>query len=457
LVGRPSHATFINMIQKNLLKNCPVTVDDAKHALKIYGSNIAALRGKTTRTTPKHVPSDQLQPLDASFMNAHGDVTLCFDIFFVDGFAFVATVSRNLRFLTVEYIPSRTILTHVLPCLKRVNNLYKARGFKITMTHADEEFTSLRDPLLALDNIRLNIAATNEHVPEIERAIHTIKERNRSTVNGLPFKHYPKILKLELINQAVSWLNMFPHTDGASNTMSPRTILTGTTADYVTHCRAPIGAYCEVHNENDPSNTEKPRTSRAIALNPTGNLQGSYRFLSLDTGKRISRRRWTELPITEEIINRVHQLALNERNHNPQAPNFLFEWTPNVPIADAIEQNPEQPPLIVLEGANGTDDTDDEGEEPDEQTEQDEQEEEEEDNIPDNETTAEEEEDTIPDDETTAEDPGTQGAPDNEETQETIKHEDPGTQGAPDNEETQGAHTTNEEEEQHDEQTQGAP
>ena len=97
------------------------------------------------------------------------------------------------------------------------------------MTHADEEFTSLRHPLLELDNIQLNVAATNEHVPEIERAIHTIKERNWSTVSGLPNKHYPMILKKGLVSHAVSWLNMFPHADGVSATMSPRTILTGIT------------------------------------------------------------------------------------------------------------------------------------------------------------------------------------------------------------------------------------
>ena len=66
----------------------------------------------------------------------------------------------------------------------------------------------------------------------------------------------------------------------------PQTILTGTTADYATHCHVPIGAYCKVHNENDLSNTKTPcTTSYAIALNPTRNLQGSYHFLSLTTGK----------------------------------------------------------------------------------------------------------------------------------------------------------------------------
>ena len=103
------------------------------------------------------------------------------------------------------------------------------------MTHADEEFTSLRHPLLELDNIQLNVAATNEHVPEIERAIHTIKERKRSTVSGLPNKHYPTILKKGLVSHAVSWLNMFPHADGVSATMSPRTILAGVTPNYAIH------------------------------------------------------------------------------------------------------------------------------------------------------------------------------------------------------------------------------
>ena len=180
--------------------------------------NVDTLREKTIRTTPDHVPSNQIRPLPSEILETHRDVTLCFDIFFVDGLAFVGTVARSLHFLTVEYIKSHTILTHVFPCLKKVHNMYKAHGFKITMTHADEEFTSLQHPLLKLDKIELNIAATNEHVPEIERAIRTIKERNRSTVSGLPYKHYPTILKKALVSHAVSWLNMSPHADGVSAT-----------------------------------------------------------------------------------------------------------------------------------------------------------------------------------------------------------------------------------------------
>jgi hypothetical protein len=115
-------------------------VEDANRALKIRGTDVDALRGKTTRTTSAHVPSNQLHPLPLDIMSIHKDVTLCFDIFIVDGFAFVGTVSRNLHFMTAEHITELTIITHVLPCLNRVKNIYKARGFNITMTHADEEF-----------------------------------------------------------------------------------------------------------------------------------------------------------------------------------------------------------------------------------------------------------------------------------------------------------------------------
>ena len=364
LVGRPSHAMFIKMIREQHLPNCPVTVDDANRAVKIYGTDVAALQGKTTRRTPEHVPSNQLYPLPLSLLDAHKQVTICFDIFFVDGITFFATVSRNIHFITVECITSRSIKTHVIPAIKKVLNLYHARGFTIITAHADEEFQSLRDPLLALANIHLNIAATNEHVPEIERAIRTIKERNRATVSALPFKHYPKLIKREIIKKNVTWLNMLPHNDGISPTMSPRTIVTGMIANYDIHCRVPIGAYCEVHNENNPSNTETPRTSGAIALTPTGNLQGGYWFLSLVTGKRISRRRWTELPITDDAIQRVHELALIEKDPQPANQHFQFSWGPNLPILDVnddIEEPPADPP--AFEGAFQNDENEEEEEE----------------------------------------------------------------------------------------------
>ena len=85
------------MIQENQLQNCPITVNDANHALKIYRPDIFALSGKTTRTTPAHVPSNQICPLPFEILDTHKNVTLCFDMFFVNGLAFIGTVSRSLQ------------------------------------------------------------------------------------------------------------------------------------------------------------------------------------------------------------------------------------------------------------------------------------------------------------------------------------------------------------------------
>jgi hypothetical protein len=172
---------------------------------------------------------------------------------------------------------------------------------------------------------------------------------------------------------------MFPHADGVSKTMSPQNIIIGTMANYDLHCRVPFGAYCEVHNINDPSNTEKPRTSAAIALNPTGNLQGSYHFLSLVTGKRINRRRWTQLPITDAIIARVHELALAESDYDLKASNFVFGWDLNMPFTDDDDDTDHDPIHVPdPEGANHIDIIDGNEEEEEEQEEEEEEEQEQE-------------------------------------------------------------------------------
>jgi len=51
----------------------------------------------------------------------------------------------------------------------------------------------------------------------------------------------------------------------------------------------------EKHN-----NSMDSRTSRAIALGPSGNEQGGHYFLSLHTGKMILRNNWTVLPMPND-------------------------------------------------------------------------------------------------------------------------------------------------------------
>jgi hypothetical protein len=196
------------------------------------------------------------------------------------------------------------------------------------MIDADQEFSSI-----ALDMLptTLNIADADDHVPQVERSIRTIKERTRSTVQGLPFQKFPCILTKAILEAANRSLNQFLAKDSASSTMSPLTILTGRPRTNFADLMLELGLYVQVFEDKDPSNTNKTRTTGAIALNPSDNAQGGYTFLSLVTGRKLSRQQWDELPMPNGVVARVKQLAVNEDRIAAGQNGLFFEWSPGIP------------------------------------------------------------------------------------------------------------------------------
>ena len=102
---------------------------------------------------------------------------------------------------------------------------------------------------------------------------------------------------------------MFPAKGGISN-VSPRTVMTGIKLDYSKHCRLPFRSHVQFHDEPSPTNSPTARTIGEITLGPTVNLQGGYKFLNLRTGKKITIRNWTHLPMPIEIIERVNKIGI---------------------------------------------------------------------------------------------------------------------------------------------------
>ena len=99
----------------------------------------------------------------------------------------------------------------------------------------DSTFECIRNGLSQI-GLSLNIASRNEHVPEVERYIRSIKERIREITNTLPFKKYPPRLIAEMVYNIMFWMNSFPHKGGVHAT-KPRTLLTGLAIDYNKHCK----------------------------------------------------------------------------------------------------------------------------------------------------------------------------------------------------------------------------
>ena len=75
-----------------------------------------------------------------------------------------------------------------------------------------------------------------------------------------------------------------------------------------------------------------PQTLGAICLGPTGNQQGGHWFLSLISGARIIRHRWTSLPPSREVIRCVN--SMGRRQHMPSTLTFA-NWV-RTEIRDAV-------------------------------------------------------------------------------------------------------------------------
>ncbi len=111
-IGRPDEAEFLDILKRNFIRDCPVTPDDAKRALIIYGPDIAVVKGKSTRSgAAPRAPTFISEPIPASVLAHHRDVTLCADFFFVQGLPFFHTISRAIGFRTAHSVPDRAKAT----------------------------------------------------------------------------------------------------------------------------------------------------------------------------------------------------------------------------------------------------------------------------------------------------------------------------------------------------------
>ena len=284
---------------------------DVLRAEQIFGPDIGALKGKTVRRQPPRVEVEEV-PLPPTIQQHYQEVTLACDIMYVNIIPYLMSVSRHLRFGTAQHIKNQQGAT-IFNGIQAIHQIYLQRGFQICNAFMDGQFEPLLGNLAEL-SILLNTASNDEHVPEIERQICTVKERTRAIYCTLPFNKMLRHLIIEMVYSANCWLNMFPRKGGISKTLSPCALLTGQSWSYTTHCKLEFGDYVQTHEEHD--NSMAARTIGAIALHPTGNAQGGYFFFSLTTGRVLNRGRWTSLPMPNEVIDRVHRMVRQEHGNN---------------------------------------------------------------------------------------------------------------------------------------------
>ena len=167
------------------------------------------------------------------------------DIFFVNKIPFFHTKTENINFRTVQQINSRK-MRDIIAGINFVKNKYEKSDFKISQWHGDNEFDVI-EMKNALLPATLEPYARGEHVGFIERSIREIKERARATCAGLPFKRYPKIMVVELMNGIVHMLDTFTTTNNIGTNLSPGMIVEGRNKYNMAMNKIKFGSYALVH------------------------------------------------------------------------------------------------------------------------------------------------------------------------------------------------------------------
>ena len=92
------------MLSNNLLRNCPVTVADAKHAVHIYGTDVAALKVNMKKHKGNALSRFNPAPIPEHIEKVHKNITLGIDLFYVQGMPFLHTISRKIQFCTEQSV-----------------------------------------------------------------------------------------------------------------------------------------------------------------------------------------------------------------------------------------------------------------------------------------------------------------------------------------------------------------
>ena len=85
-----------------------------------------------------------------------------------------------------------------------------------------------------------------------------------------------RMMVINLMLTVTFYVNAFVWKRGVSHILPPVPILEGIALDYILHFQVIFGEFSHMYNGTD--NTMKARTTGAIALGPSGNLQGGVPF-----------------------------------------------------------------------------------------------------------------------------------------------------------------------------------
>ena len=105
MIGHTTEERFKHMVSSKLSNNYPIKVEYVTNAHTIFGHDLGSVKGKKVRHKLDRVEMD-LTKIPIDFYELHKFLNLTAYVMFVKSIAFLTTLSRNIKFITVKHIPS---------------------------------------------------------------------------------------------------------------------------------------------------------------------------------------------------------------------------------------------------------------------------------------------------------------------------------------------------------------
>ena len=261
------------------------------------------------------------------------------DLLFVNTVPYLISVFKPLDYVAVDKLVKKNVSSLLNTVISQMNNI-KRHGLNITICRVDGESaisTEYFNSRISATGTILDTTGAGEAVSVVERKIRQVKERFRGIACTLPYK-LTEFLESWLVKYVVSRIVLVPTSNSLEYT-SPREKLWNRRINVDKELRHGFGDYVQVHN-NVVDNSMYERTAGAIALMPSGNLEGSWFYYLLHNGKVIKRNKATVLPITEEIILYLNNKASHRKGKIHSVDKPIFErGNHNMIIEDIDEMN----------------------------------------------------------------------------------------------------------------------
>jgi len=301
-----SAGQLVKLLNSGKIRNAEISPHDVVRSINIWGKDLGQLKGKTTAKKSKAV---NFEPV----LQVRRDQVMDMDLMFVEDLKYLISVFSPLDYTAVKRLRSKGKY-ELWSAINRCRAHVERAGMKVHTARCDGESaiaSSYVEEKMGTSGIQLNTTAASDAVAKAERKIRVIKERVRGVINTLPFMLAVYLLDW-LIQYCVYRING-EVTSGSLDNLSPNEKLYGRSIDAKSDLKHAFGDYVQVaEGETDNSMTE--RTRGAIALMPTGNEDGSWWYFILKTGKPVRRTNATALPMPDEIIEVLNNLAKDSKS-----------------------------------------------------------------------------------------------------------------------------------------------